>query len=199
MKRGSFETKQATAIDIKAPGAVSTFRSTGADDSTIGITFGAEATGASAPASSIGSSSFNFGRKDAQTETKPSGGFTFGVNASPSSGFTFGGTAVAIESASSQAGKPETPLKEQSAAAKAAAKIFDEMDTEKTERLPSYRFESLLDGLGEGFHGEKLRRQLDQIDPDNSGLISKSRFIASYVKLVEGSTSKDEGDHDGSV
>jgi len=123
----------------------------------VDITFGTTDTGVRVLASSIGSSRFNFGKKDAQPES-----------AAPSSAVSFRGTSVAIESASPQADTPDIPIKEQSATAKAASKIFDEVDTEKTAHLPPYRFESLLNDLGEGLREEELQRHLDLVDPDKT-------------------------------
>jgi hypothetical protein len=78
------------------------------------------------------------------------------------------------------------------AVAKAAFNFFGELDSANTGRLPSDCFESLLELLGEGFCGEELQTQLDQVDPERSGIITKSKFIDWYVKLVEGSSAKED-------
>jgi len=78
------------------------------------------------------------------------------------------------------------------AVAKAAFNFFGELDSANTGRLPSDCFESLLELLGEGFCGKKLQTQLDQVDPERSGIITKSKFIDWYVKLVEGSSAKED-------
>jgi hypothetical protein len=57
---------------------------------------------------------------------------------------------------------------------------------------PISLMESLLDDLGEGFHGEQMEAQIGLIDPEHSGKLERSAFIEWYVKLCESG-----GDQDG--
>eukprot|EP00979_Chaetoceros_neogracilis_P017675 scaffold10262_cov131-Chaetoceros_neogracile.AAC.2 len=78
--------------------------------------------------------------------------------------------------------------------AKHAAKHFDTLDQDKAGKIPIDRLESLLDEIGEGFHGDELDKQFAIFDPDSSGFISRSSFIDWYCKL--GDDSDDNGSLD---
>ncbi|KAL7580077.1 hypothetical protein ACA910_005062 [Epithemia clementina (nom. ined.)] len=153
---------------------------------------------------SIGSSGFVFGG--------PSSGFSFGSNsasnvptqassalsrpepgstantlaANPSIssttpvGFVFVGVPVKTEDAAVvSAPKTTTPEAEK------AARAFDLFDEDKSSKVPVSMMESILDELGEGFHGEELEQQIAEIDNKGTGFLSKEAFVDWYVKLSE--------------
>ena len=76
--------------------------------------------------------------------------------------------------------------------AEVAAKTFDEFDKLKTGSIPMEKFESMIDVLGEGFSAGELVSQMQVIDPENTGTVSRSAFIEWYVHLVD-----DHDDDDG--
>ena len=88
-------------------------------------------------------------------------------------------------------------MKLDSAASKSAGVAFDDIDTDKKGEVESSLFESLLDSLGEGFHGEELDKQLSLVDPGETGMIGRSSFIGWYVHLVGGN--KDDKDDSSSL
>jgi Ca2+-binding protein (EF-Hand superfamily) len=73
-----------------------------------------------------------------------------------------------------------------------AARAFDDFDDDKQGKIPIGKLESLLDEIGEGFHGDEFDKQLDLLDPSSSGFIDRKSFISWYCHLGEVS------DHDGS-
>ena len=77
--------------------------------------------------------------------------------------------------------------------ARNAAKVFDGIDTKCDGSISISNFENLLDELGEGFHGEEMKKQIALVDPTGSNLIERSSFIIWYCNLVD-----DENDIDSS-
>ena len=79
--------------------------------------------------------------------------------------------------------------------AKEAARVFDSFDEGKTGVVPIDMFEDMLDELGEGFHGDELDAQMARIDPEGSGQVGRTAFVAWYVELLSGGGGS--GDDDG--
>ena len=65
--------------------------------------------------------------------------------------------------------------------AKAAARVFDEIDIEIAGVLPSSVFVDLIETLGDGFHSEELAGQLRNVDPNESGGLDSFAFLRWYV------------------
>ena len=183
------------------PAATSTSGDKTATIRTEGFTFGGVAVLSSSGFSFAGTPAAN---TDASQPAKQTSGLTFGdtaVESSPSkpstrtkpaavSGLTFSGTAVTPLSAPSTNSKSENidaPM------AKKAGKIFDSFDKERKGVLPISKFEDMQDEVGEGFCGNEMDQQIQIIDPDGTGKISKSSFIKWFVDLV---TDQHEGNSD---
>ena len=77
--------------------------------------------------------------------------------------------------------------------AKAAAKVFDAIDTLKTGSLALDKFEEMIDTLGEGFSAGELETQVSMIDPNKTGIMSRATFIKWFVNLLA-----DDSDGNGS-
>jgi len=80
-----------------------------------------------------------------------------------------------------------TPLLDipDTAAARKACEVFDELDANRSTTLPISDFEALLDELGEGFHGDEMDKQIKLVDPDNTNFIQRALFVVWYCNLVE--------------
>ena len=188
-------TGSTTGMPIKplfgASGEASKVAST--EESGGGFTFGSSAkTAATSLFGSVGVSGggFTFGTKDTAEKTKEEKAPT---------GVSFG---VPIgESQKAQTGSPEAPKKENedsalSVAGKKAARIFDNIDKQKTGKLPNSTLEELLEELGEGFHGEEYDAQIKLIDPSGSGSLMRRSFIDWYTTLAEGGDDDDDDSDD---
>ena len=162
------------------------------------LTFGSLAASASPKSSGGGFAAYS--------STSGSGGFKFG-SSTGKSGFSFEtlpeiktehvSGAVSGNIPSSPKGKTgeKTVIEDleddvdelpDSDSAKAAARVFDEIDNGKAGVLPSSKFVDLIETLGEGFHGEELAGQLRKVDPNESGSLDRFAFVRWYVDLVEG-------------
>merc|ERR1712071_325131 len=161
--------------------------------------FGGSST-ASTKAVTLGSGGFSFGltssSKSNSAETKT---LTFGdiSAAAPKSGFTFGNTnkqepnKSGIKSSSAE--KSDKVNIPDTDASRHAAKVFDGIDVKNTGSLPIADFETLLDELGEGFHGEEMEKQMKLVDPNNTKLLHRKSFVTWYCNLVD--EDKDNDSH----
>eukprot|EP00557_Chaetoceros_sp_GSL56_P002755 CAMPEP_0176500942 /NCGR_PEP_ID=MMETSP0200_2-20121128/13868_1 /TAXON_ID=947934 /ORGANISM="Chaetoceros sp., Strain GSL56" /LENGTH=1028 /DNA_ID=CAMNT_0017899739 /DNA_START=107 /DNA_END=3189 /DNA_ORIENTATION=- len=87
---------------------------------------------------------------------------------------------------------PDSP-DELTAEGQRAARAFDDVDQDNTGRIPVENLESLLDAIGEGYHGDEFDKQVAILDPTSSGFIDRRSFISWYCHLG------DVSDHDGSL
>jgi Ca2+-binding EF-hand superfamily protein len=148
-----------------------------------------------------GSNVFSFGGLTVCSPEKTAG-------ASPSPGFSIAPPTLGFAPATSAPGPPKSPRPETSTSSasstplpaenseetteelrstgKKAAAVFDRIDSQKTGKIPIDQFEDLLEELGEGFFGDELQDQVDQVDTEHSGTITKRAFIDWYIYLVEG-------------
>ncbi|KAL7539617.1 hypothetical protein ACHAXR_009457, partial [Thalassiosira sp. AJA248-18] len=114
---------------------------------------------------------------------------------------------VALESASLLVPQSSPPSKEddgldeylQTSPGKKAMGVFNTIlaDTEGSDSsLLASNFESLVDEIGEGFHGDELDKQLALVDPDGSGVITSAAFVKWYCNFVdqEGDESSQESE-----
>eukprot|EP00804_Cyclotella_cryptica_P018822 CCRYP_018694-RB/>CCRYP_018694-RB protein AED:0.13 eAED:0.13 QI:0/0.4/0.5/1/0.6/0.5/6/398/2810 len=81
-----------------------------------------------------------------------------------------------------------------------ASKVFQSV-LAATEGCDSYlhafNFATLIDEIGEGFHGDELEHQLSLVDPSQSGKIERNAFIKWYCDLVN--KKDDESSNDSEV
>eukprot|EP00804_Cyclotella_cryptica_P018820 CCRYP_018694-RD/>CCRYP_018694-RD protein AED:0.05 eAED:0.20 QI:0/0.33/0.42/1/0.66/0.71/7/398/3423 len=120
-----------------------------------------------------------------------------------SGGFTFGATEVSKTNADKSAvvnqdEETTNPLK--TAPGEKASKVFQSV-LAATEGCDSYlhafNFATLIDEIGEGFHGDELEHQLSLVDPSQSGKIERNAFIKWYCDLVN--KKDDESSNDSEV
>ncbi|KAL7553465.1 hypothetical protein ACHAWF_016746 [Thalassiosira exigua] len=161
--------------------------------------------------SGIGSGGFTFGgfggkmseqkAEEPKAESTGPGGFSFGSTGSTapsttgigSGGFSFGGTAPKPSGE-----KPDEPLVSEEGddlkvlletpSGKKAMQVFKTIlaaSEGSDPTLPSSKFESLVEEIGEGFHGDELDKQLALVDPDGSGQLTSVAFVRWYCNLVD--------------
>eukprot|EP00970_Alexandrium_tamarense_P015730 scaffold5437_cov180-Alexandrium_tamarense.AAC.8 len=116
-----------------------------------------------------------------------------------SGGFSFGGVTEAMpvkvaspnESSSGVTNKAESSILVsaflKTTSGKRAMEVFNSVlaDTDGSDStLPSSQFATLVDEMGEGFHGDELEKQLALVDPKRSGQIDSNSFVEWYCNLV---------------
>ena len=145
-----------------------------------------------APASS--STGTPFGRDDA-SKVKPffSGGPRDADRpASDDESSADGASCTSTDGQQSEA-KEDVSAVDQSPESSKAAQAYDDVDTSGSNKVPIAQFDSLLDAVGEGLHGDELNVQLRMVDPENTGFITKESFVCWYVDLVSSTDDKDDG------
>ncbi|KAL3799320.1 hypothetical protein ACHAW5_001257 [Stephanodiscus triporus] len=159
-------------------------------------------------ASSIGSGGFSFGgfaSKPAENDAKICPGsenVSFGGTGIKlastgigSGGFTFSGAAAKPIEKHSDGTKLNNDQDDRglnelllSSSGKKAMEVFNKILTSSGNtgsHLPISKFESLVEEVGEGFHGDELDKQLAIVDHDSTGEISKGAFVKWYCNLVD--------------
>jgi Ca2+-binding EF-hand superfamily protein len=116
----------------------------------------------------------------------------FGDMAKSASGF---GALAAQKSNSSGFGDKEESKditgSTDSIAVKKASQVFDELDINKDGKVSIDRVDDLLDGIGEGFYGEEMEKQMKLLDPDSTGFVNREIFMSWYQNL-DNSSENDE-------
>jgi Ca2+-binding EF-hand superfamily protein len=77
-----------------------------------------------------------------------------------------------------------------------AVEIFNQLDVSKQGSLPVARMVDLVDELGEGLHGDELKKQTAVVDPEETGFINKPAFVAWYIDFVKNSGAGSSNDDD---
>jgi hypothetical protein len=106
---------------------------------------------------------------DRTTTADPSPGIASNIQ---DKGFSFGVTGVSADDVDSATSKLVVVSNEADATgpyAVAAARVFDSFDDRNVGTLPESAMESLLDELGEAFHGDQMEAQIALVDADRSG------------------------------
>ena len=65
--------------------------------------------------------------------------------------------------------------------------------------LPASKFESLVEEIGEGLHGDEFDKQLAIVDPNGSGLITSAAFVKWYHDLVNQEGDDDDSSQDSEI
>ena len=176
----------------------------------------------------IGAGGFSFGGfGGASTEKKSegdsnkttlSGGITFGVPKKTEAtattgigagGFSFGGFGTKPAEESSEESKLSGDKEEdgiedllKTAPGKKAMGVFKAIlaDTDGSDSsLPASKFESLVEEIGEGLHGDEFDKQLAIVDPNGSGLITSAAFVKWYHDLVNQEGDDDDSSQDSEI
>ena len=127
------------------------------------------------------------------TSNFSSSGATIGFGDMAKSASGFGALAAQKSNSSGFGAKEESKDtgSTDSIAVNKASQVFDELDINKVGKVSIDRIDDLLDGIGEGFYGEEMEKQMKSLDPDSTGFVNRQVFLRWYQNL-DNSSENDE-------